>query len=771
MKISIFQKVSSPYHGEIATSERFNQIADDPRTLAVIKEVRDLYFADKESGEKKNADKIGQLKKQLPIITWQASFVDGHRKESNAVPSGLFMIDIDHPEPKIADEIVRRAMGRISELGIVYIGYTPTDGVRVVADCTERHSNIAEAQSWLYEALEVPQECIDEHCTDWARASFMVASPLIRYMDYSIFEREPRHVFVNERFGGAESEQHKVQKRPAKANEQTEMFEGDLQRDYNGIPLKEIAVEWLKANGGEPKEGDRNTKLFKLAIRLRFICDFNENVLAHNLPDYGLSKAELRQIAHSACSFARTVEMPSDLEDILDKISFKKGLVEAADGEEFDPIDINDTSKTPKLPPIFKEWHAVAPEDFKIPSVIVQLPILGALGSRLRAKYLDGVLHSPSFQVSLEAPQASGKSFMTKICDYDLALMKEHDQEQRVKEREYNEKVKQLKLLNTKVTKKDKDSVLGEKPETLIRYVPPTMSITQLLIRMNNAKGLHLFATAPEIDTVLKAFKRGFSSFSDALRCSFDNSEYGQDYASENSFSGIVPLYYNVLFSGTPKAMRRFYPDVEDGLVSRVTFVTLPDQFGKPHPNWGKFDEKQKQVVDVALMRLNEISIQGDEVQPEHVMEMGWLAEDMKKWILAQQQEALRTNDRARDIFCRRAAVVGFRAGMLAWFLWDENKAGVVKHDVKLFARWIANLMLKQHLGRFNLGEQEKNEIPFYSLYKALPEVFDKAMLNKEIVAQGTKSPIRTIIYKWASLGLLVKGKKEKNGSYVKNVK
>ena len=62
------------------------------------------------------------------------------------------------------------------------------------------------------------------------------------------------------------------------------------------------------------------------------------------------------------------------------------------------------------------------------------------------------------------------------------------------------------------------------------------------------------------------------SSYSDALRTAFDNGEYGQDYASENSFSGIVKLYYNTLFSGTPKAMCRFFPDVEDGLVSRVLF-------------------------------------------------------------------------------------------------------------------------------------------------------------------------------------------------------
>ncbi len=99
----------------------------------------------------------------------------------------------------------------------------------------------------------------------------------------------------------------------------------------------------------------------------------------------------------------------------------------------------------------------------------------------------------------------------------------------------------------------------------------------KMLMRMENARGLHLVAVCEEIDTVTKAFKRSFTSYSDALRVSFDNAPYGQDYASESTYSGLVPLYYNTLFSSTPRAMRRFYPDVEDGLVSRVCFITLPE--------------------------------------------------------------------------------------------------------------------------------------------------------------------------------------------------
>lgn len=46
------------------------------------------------------AEKIAQgaleLKTQLPAVTWQAFFPDGERKSEKAMPSGLFMLDIDH---------------------------------------------------------------------------------------------------------------------------------------------------------------------------------------------------------------------------------------------------------------------------------------------------------------------------------------------------------------------------------------------------------------------------------------------------------------------------------------------------------------------------------------------------------------------------------------------------------------------------------------------------------------------------------------------------
>ena len=48
-------------------------------------------------------------------------------------------------------------------------------------------------------------------------------------------------------------------------------------------------------------EGERNDKLFRLAVQLRCITDNNEDHLLEILPRYGLGEAEMKAVIHSAC--------------------------------------------------------------------------------------------------------------------------------------------------------------------------------------------------------------------------------------------------------------------------------------------------------------------------------------------------------------------------------------------------------------------------------------------------------------------------------------
>lgn len=744
-KFSIFNNAKAQV-GEPCTYETYLSRANSKELLSLCEAI----------AAEDDKEKRSELKKKLPVITWQAYF-EGRRLNKAAIPSGLFMLDIDHVEDPHA-LYSEKVASRIKELGIVYVGKTAScHGLRIVAKCLPTLHTLEECQRWLASNLKIE---FDGVCKDFARCSFMVHDSYTYYMNAgAIWQEDPEPGTV---YAGGQNpvqvnaEMEEALEEAVRVEDQREgLFGGPT--DYKGVPYETIAKEWLEYTGGEPSEGERNIRLYKLALRLRYIADFNETTLLRVMPRYGLPEAEMKELIHSACVTRHGMDFPVDLKEVLDRVDKRIKLGEQYDEEE--PLEIGEisttTEKFPPLPPVFRQWYDIAPDDFKAAVTLCQLPILGTLGSRLRARYLDGDLHSPSFQVSLEAPQASGKSFLVRVTEYELRQLMESDEAQRELEKAYQDKVAEMKMLNIKINVDNKDQILGTKPKGIIRYVPATMSITKMLMRMEGARGLHLFAFAPEIDTVYKAFKRNFSSLSDALRISFENGLYGQDYASDQSYSGIVPLYYNCLFSGTPKAMCRFYPDVEDGLVSRVLFVSLPDQFGKPMPVWRTFTEEEKRIVDIGLARLNEITLQGSEVQPEHIMKMEWLNKAMQAWIIAQQQEAVREDNRTRDIFCRRSAVVGFRAGMLAWFLYGEKNTPPIRRNVCRFAEWVANCMLNQHLLRFNIATTHSNVFHWEDVYKELGDEFTRDELQKALNRHDINSPIKTVIYKWRLLGVI----------------
>lgn len=725
-------------------------------------------------------EKRSELKKNLPAITWQASFVDHQRKNANAIPSGLYMLDIDHTDER-TQEIINDTMQRIkngNDLGIVYLAKSISGkGVRVVALCRKDFTTLEQCQQWLANELKVEY---DSACKDFARLSYCVPESYVAYLEQGIFH-ENALPWVRYEVATESTSKRKVGQTNI-VEEYGEVEVGtsndvDLQTEYHGLSLKDIAVEWLESTGGLPQKGERNQRLYNCAFQLKYICDFNEDALFAALPDCGLPVAERKQLIHSACGGPRsTCTMPKSLQGVIKKMESDKAAQDIFENEDDNALettiekfaDVFSVSEMPELPPIWSHFYKIAPDDFKLATMMCLLPFLGTLASRLRAKYRGREIHSPSFIVTLEAPQAQGKSFIKILDDVCLGSLKEEDERQRKAEREWKEYRKMVKDLGTKLTKKEAQDFMESKPNVHIRYVAPTMSITELMRKMDAAEGLHLFAISTEIDTVYKAMKRDFSNFSDILRKAFDNDEIGQDYASDSSWSGIVRLFYNCIYSGTPRAVRRFYPDVEDGLVSRVLFVTIPDQSFKQTDVFGTFKQKDLESLNYHLERLNAVSVVDGEPQPEHWLKLDFLTKHMMKWVIAQQKYAQINDDVTRDTFCRRSAVMGFRAGMIAFYLWDEVTTPVMMRKVKNFATWIANCALRQFLLRFKIEHDTRSTFKFKDVYDELPDQFDYVRLRATIDSMGVKTKPNDIVYRWRLAGRLEEKGSGKNKTFKK---
>ena len=717
------------------TQDTFEQLIRQPWLTAICNEIA--------TG---NLDR----KRDLPAVCWQAAFGGEKRSNQNARPSGLFALDIDHIEqPEL---LFRSFSGRIQELGIYIVHKTPsTHGLRVVARCRPEYSTIADNQAWLAREINVEHDA----CTrDLARLSFLVPENYFYHYNPLIFTDMADALPQAE---SALSSPLKTQSSQLKA-QSSELTAQSL--SFRGVPYADIVSQLIERTGGQPYEGERNNRLYLICRLLANITDRQPERLFQVCPRFGLSEQEVRACCESACKSARTERLPYVLYKTLRDLG-----IDSESGSQTSTDDTslvsNATFPIPEeshLPPLIREFVATAPDDFKAATAFACLPVCGFLGSKLRARYIDGEMQAPSFIVNIIAPAASGKGSLLRVPDICLARVRAKDDEGREQEQEY------LRL--SKLNKNQKKQI--EEPQPIVRDIPAKVSVAQLLKRMVQARGLHLISVSAEADTLTNSNKAGaWAQKSDIYRVAQDGEggRYGQDYKSDASFSATCRMRYNLLNLGTPGAIARAYPDVEDGLITRCIMVELPSQFGKPMPVRKPISARQMRIIEERIDALMSICQDAnDNVLPDHHLKLDWLNQGIIEWIARQQLLAVRDEDHARDQFMRRAALIAFRAGMVAAFLWGNRLSQEQKDYTIEFALWVADSLLATLLGRYSTKVNEQAQLyeapkarRYPSLFEAMNDVFTLSDLQRAARSHGITSAPKNIIFRWSDNNLIEK--------------
>ncbi|MBR4528380.1 MAG: hypothetical protein IKO71_08025, partial [Bacteroidaceae bacterium] len=354
------------------------------RQLLAENHVEDILTDVKQN---KNLDR----KKELPVwLPLAECFTNGVRKAEDAVTSGLYFLDID--EKGLTEQLWNkvREENLIEEFRIVYFAESAGGGTHIWAWRTPGLS-IEEDIQKLASRLGISY---DSHVTDLARCCFMVSEQYVKLLDPVVFE--PLTEEQKKLYASAVSVQI-----PATAGIEQNPI-------YKGIPYEKIVqtLLWKLGYGDAPAEGERNTALYTMSRYLRFICDFDEQKLFQILPHWGLSDHEVISTIKSAVGSVRPTDMPSQMKEVLASL----GAAQEASSE-----NVDDSFVTPvdnELPDILQDLADHAPEEFKEATLIAAMPMLGTLATGIRAKYRDGKVNSPSFIVDIEAPQATGKSFV-----------------------------------------------------------------------------------------------------------------------------------------------------------------------------------------------------------------------------------------------------------------------------------------------------------------------------------------------------------------------
>lgn len=748
--------------GEVCTKEKFVEVVNSDAVVNACKKI----------AAETDHDKQGELKKSLlPIFTFMASFDDHERLTKKAHPSGLYMLDIDGVDnPR---ELFKKMdeKAKLKEMGVVLAHVTPsTKGLRLVCLNREGFDTIEANKAWF--ESHFPEIEFDAVVKDFARASFAVAGSYIILADLDrLFGATDVYIENADYVGGKDEETATTQKKAPKKDLGTyekygqkwflveksqELFEkssptyDDESLIYRGKDLRQIVLAWFAARGGVPSTGDRNQGIFECAVDLRYITDFNAELMLACLPAI-MDKAETKQAIKSALGRERLTTMPNRMKRVLSGLTYeKKENVEEEKTSIYDLLQKSTDILPPsKLPPIFRQLVEIAPNDFKKATVIALLPMLGTLGSRLRARYIDGVEQTPSFQAEIEAPMASGKSFANRLDEIIMTDLRKKDFTYRKKEAAYQQKVKAA------VNKKEQPEV-----ETYpIRIINPTTSVAALLERQQNAGEVHLYSFTDEIKVVLDSMKRGsYGDLRALMRNAFDNQYFGQDYKGDKSTNTMCRIYFNTLHCGTPAEYKKFYDNSEDGTISRIIFVELPDQSFKDMPrwNWEKFEAKYAGLVSKNVRKLSEVTMKDDEVQPTYELQnFDFINVWAEKWLKRMQKLAKEENNRSLDTFRRRAAVVGFRAAMIAWYLYGKNTK-VNRENTIAFAEMIAEQMLVSLLHRYHVSEVS-NVIYFKNVWNRLHEEFSTDNIDELKDELNFTTTSRMIIYRWKEQNLIEK--------------
>ena len=647
-----------------------------------------------------------KLKRGLPAFIFQAMFdetqskkgkVGRWRKQTATRLTGLVVMDVDHIE-----EPLKLYQGWTEKgfdwkaLGIVLIYITPSGkGLKIVFKADVQKGNLIDNQHAMAKVLGVE---VDESCKDASRMSFICKESDILYIDKELFTYENKE--FAEKYDAEYRAGHSGAATPTavanKSGEQKSVEGGQMGADavplnFKGRPYSDIIAAWWQRDGGLPQEGERNVKLYQLAVSLRAICDNNRSLLMQVMPRLGLDEQELRAIVESACKeppkgiSKRMREIISSEERGESGTSYAGHSPSAANSTDGTVTGAAGALKEDEMAQRLWEWGAqieALGEEFPLLKDICkglkrnQYPaamfVGGGLLMTLMTRCTYRFYHRPEELRRLNnstliiGDPASGKSFATRLFKLLAAPIVAADKVGKEAINAYRE------LMRTKGANKEKP----KKPKVVVRVHPARTSNAQFIQDMVNAvevvdgeeMQLHMLTFDTELDNTVTVQKGGswIDKFSMELKA-FHNEEDGQAYSNVDSILQDFIVTWNFIYTGTPIALKKKVNEQNfgSGLATRLTCIPLPAT---------NFEMMEREVsVDYESdARLTEWAEKLDRVKGELTVQK--IVDELYDWTARRMADAAENDSKADEMLLKRCAYHGlnFAAPFIVMRHWDQ---------------------------------------------------------------------------------------------------
>ena len=796
MKQLRFNFISNVRHTAMDGEVDFGSLLDLFKAESVAK----LVDAYRSTGDAKH-------KSELPALFFQGISMlplceKGGRLAKNMVSNCKYVIDLDKMEDaempcKVWNQI--KAFSDFSDWKVQLAYISPSGkGLKLVCEMRDEHTTIKEAQEAFVSHFCV-EKYFDAVNIDLSRLAFVSKFTDILHIEESLCTL----VFKNEaKFASnIENWSKSVEETPTANNgervEKADMaqtidssFEDD---NYRGRSLKQIIEEWTMHKGarlgmiinGVPNRGEVNALHYQILTDIKNLCDANPARMTALVPHFGHKTEEIFNQAKKVCSYANNGKLPSDLYFWLKQKGYDKPPMSEDEEEELLQAAPNPyqelLDRMPEMPPLIKEIVGTAPNDFKIPTLMAMMPVIGTLTTYCSADYIDGEAHTTSFITTLYAPPSSGKSTPKRYIDPLFFYIRNRDELVKARENLFNA------LNNAKGGNKDKEI----EPEFSKREFPSKWSEAEMM-KWNQANhGAHIFTFAPEIDT----FSRNIRGLSDILRIAWDNDKLGQAYVKKDTYKGDVHIHWNILLTGTPERVLKFYNNLEDGLITRVSIAEICNQEFQAFQPWKKLSKAQLKKIDDVIKRFDDSTyldpldyISTDElaeakddtefdkkwnwrfqIRPRVKRDLSFVYPEVNKFLKKSLLESIKGNDHAKDVFRRRAANKGFRSALVANELWGNPSDAKTRQKVKKWCAWWCELELfsslrlwgKPYNESYDRAQQRMNEqttdMKYATIYDLMPQQFTKSQLSSTCQANAIASAPKYIVFTWKQAGLIEK--------------